>query len=139
MDLVDSGTTNKWKPIYFDLNPALKYDPDNSGIYPYYPSSGEVDLGYMGAAPKHKTDGSGTRSYYTLNVTRYVQQLVTKQTNNYVIRVYAPHDVRYPQYNAIVYPYVNNIAAGRVRLAGGNYNADPTRRMRLRVIYSKIP
>ena len=136
LDLVDSGTL-KWKPIYFDLNPSEPYDPDNTSGFPYYPFTGEVDLTYLGAGGKKKTDNLGTRTYYTLNVTRYIQQLVTKQTRNYSIRIFAPHNIIYPQYGDRIYPYVNSIAFGRIRVGGGN-NPEPGYRMRLRVIYSKL-
>ena len=140
LDLVDSGTTNKWKPIYFDLNPSLAYDPDYKagvGGLPYFPGTGEVDISYFGGNAKKKQDGSGTRVYYTINVTRYLQQLVTKQTPNYEMRLYAPHNLIYPQYAPTVIPYINTIAKGRIKLAGGSY-VDPDRRMRMRIIYSKI-
>ena len=138
MDLVDSGTVNKWKPIYFDLNPSLPYDPDHasgsSTIVDYYPAGSVVDLSYFGAGPKKHPDNS---IYYTINITRYLQRLVTDQKPNYSMRLYAPYNIIYPQYTPAVIPYVNRIAAGRIRLGGGN-NADVARRMRLRVIYSKI-
>ena len=139
LDLVDSGTT-KWKPIYYDLNPATYYNPDDvSGLFAYYPGTYEVDFSYFGGTPKTEPDPSGTRKFYTINVTRYLQQLVTKQTPNYEMRLYAPHTILYPQYEATptIIPYVNNIAEGRVRLGGGN-NINPEYRMRMRIIYSKI-
>ena len=142
LDLVDSGLVpKKWKPVYYDLNPSLPYDPDNKSGLPYYPATGEVDLQYLGAAAKKTADPagiSGTHLTYRLNVTRYVQKMVINQTPNYEIRVYAPHAVIYPQYAPTIYPYVNNIAQGRVRVGGGSLSVDQKYRMRLRIIYSPL-
>ncbi len=147
LDLVDTGTTNKWKPLYYDLNPTVPYDPDftnGTAGYFYYPSTFEVNFNYFGGMPFTKTDANGTRKAYTINVSRYVQMLVTDQTHNYEMRLFAPHNFSYPQYAYVetdqrqrTIPYVNNIGLGRIRLGGGNNN-NPNYRMRLRVIYSKI-
>lgn len=139
VDLVDSGTT-KWKPIYADLNPSYAYDPDYKSGLPFFPSSNQVDYTYFGGTPMKKTDPAapaGERHYYTLNVTRYVQQMVTKQTANYEMRLFAPYNLIYPQYSSTPIAYPNLIAAGRVRIGGGNA-VDPKYRMRLRIIYSNI-
>ncbi|MBU3713959.1 MAG: DUF4270 domain-containing protein, partial [Ferruginibacter sp.] len=48
LDLVDTGI-NKWKPVYFDLNPSSLYDPDFKTIgLPYFPANGNVDIAYYG-------------------------------------------------------------------------------------------
>ncbi|MEO6668545.1 MAG: DUF4270 family protein [Ferruginibacter sp.] len=139
VDLLDSGTA-KWKPIYHDLNPSYRYDPDFKSGLPYFPSNGQVDFSYFGGTKKSVADASapgGTRSRYSINITRYVQQIATKQTPNYEMRLFAPYNIIYPQYGATVISYPNLIAAGRVRLGGG-HPADPKYRMRLRVLYSNI-
>ncbi|MBS1743691.1 MAG: DUF4270 family protein [Bacteroidetes bacterium] len=142
VDLVDSGTS-KWKPIYYDLNPSYAYDPDNKTGLPFFPNfnvSPTIDYSYFGGVPVKKADPTapgGERIYYSINVTRYVQQIVTKQTGNYEMRLFAPYNVIYPQYSSTAIPFPNLIAAGRVRLGGGNAT-DPKYRMRLRVIYSNI-
>jgi hypothetical protein len=145
IDLVDSGT-NKWKPIYYDLNPNTSYDPDfTAGIGgpPYYPVNAEVDFNYFGAFAKKKQDGvGGTRVSYTMNLTRYVQRLVTKQAPNYKFRLFPAHSFSYPQYASATVPYVlipysNSIAYGRVKVGGGSH-PDPNYRMRMRIVYSKI-
>ncbi len=138
MDLVDSGT-NKWKPIYFDLNPSTFYDPDNKTPgYPYFPYNGNVDVNYFGGYYKEKTDIAGTRGYYNFNITRYVQQMATKHTTNYQMRMFPANNFSYPQYGPVSIPYKNPIAYGRVKVGGGNH-PNPTYKMRLRIIYSKIP
>jgi hypothetical protein len=134
MDLKDTGTTDKWKPIYFDLNPTVGYDPDFK-VNSYYPGAG-IDFGYFGGFVRDKTDKFGTPiKYYNFNITRYVQQIVTKHTNNYPLRLYAPYDLVYPQYAADLIPFNNRLAQGRVKVGSGS-NANYT--MRLRIVYSKL-
>lgn len=144
LDLIDSATANKWKPIYYDLNPSYSYDPDHpsnsTSVFDYFPITQQVDYSYFGGTPHTKIDAtapSGTRKYYTINITRHVQRICTKQTRNYDMRLFAPFNIIYPQYTSTVIPYSNNIAAGRVRVGGGNAT-DPKYKMRLRVIYSKL-
>jgi Domain of unknown function (DUF4270) len=134
LDLKDTGTNNNYKPIYIDLNPSVPYNPDNSSVYSFFNNSG-VDLSYFGGFDRDKKDLQGNAiKYYNLNITRYVQQLVTKHTPNYALRLYAPYNLKYPQYNFVV-PYFNRLADGRIKVGGGN-NANY--KMRLRIVYSKI-
>jgi hypothetical protein len=139
MDLVDTGL-NKWKPVYFDLNPSLGYDPDNKTNYFYPTSSGaasmEIDFTYFGGFAKPKTDLFGNQvKAYNFNITRHVQQIVTRHTKNYDFRLYAPYDITYPQYAKVFFPFYNRLAYGRVKVGGGT-NANY--KMRLRLVYSKI-
>jgi hypothetical protein len=140
LDLKDTSATggDKWKPVYHDLNPSSPYDPDFKTGYPFFPLSG-VDPTNYGGNLKYKPDGLGNKiGYYNINVTRYVQQIVTKQTPNYPMRMWAPYSLIYPQYSAEIIPYYNLIANGRVRLASGSH-PDKTKKMRMVIIYSKIP
>jgi hypothetical protein len=137
LDLIDTGA-NKWKPVYFDLNPSSAYDPDFKTIgYPYFPSNGDVDLNYFGGYLRKRQTSMGAQGYYNINLTRYIQQLATKKTTNYKMRLFPAHSFSYPQYSSTVIPYRNPIAFGRVRVGGGA-NPNPQYRMRLRVVYSKI-
>ena len=138
IDLKDTGSTTKWKPIYFDLNPSVYYNPDN--LYSFFPSSG-IDYLYHGGYVRDKTDQLGNAiKYYNFNITRYVQQIVTKHTPNYQLRLFAPYEVKYPQYTSIydngVRSFNNRLAKGRVKVGSGT---NPTYKMRLRIIYSNIP
>ncbi len=136
LDLVDSGT-NKWKPIYYDLNPSLSYDPDyKTAGYPYFPINGEVNIEYFGGNLRKKFSLMGEQSYYTINITRHVQQILTKHTPNYQMRLFPAHSFSYPQYGSTVIPYLNPIAKGRVKVGGGA-NPNPAYRMRVRIVYSK--
>ncbi len=81
---------------------------------------------------------------YRFNLSRYVQGIVTRKEKSYTLRLYAPYNTR-PYYNAAsaVNSGILNITAssligyGRVIVGGGNH-PDATKKMRLRIIYSKI-
>jgi Domain of unknown function (DUF4270) len=143
IDLKDTTATDRWKPIYFDLNPSLGYDPDNGNVF--FPRSGSglaIDYAYHGGYPRSKTDMfNNPIKYYNFNITRYVQQIVTKHTTNYNLRLYAPYLINYPQYyNASISESGqrtgnNLLATGRVRVGSGT---NPNYKMRLRIVYSKI-
>ncbi len=135
IDLKDSGTTNKWKPIYFDLNTAEAYDPDYKSNIPYIAS--QINFQYFGGFRRSKTDPltGYLMKYYNFNISRYVQRIVTERTRSYDIRLYAPFNLNYPQYSAAFIPFGNNIAFGRVKIGSGS---NPNYRMRLRIIYSKL-
>jgi hypothetical protein len=92
-------------------------------------------------------DGSGNNvNIWKFNVTRYVQHILTKTQTNYDLRLYAPFTVsnKYGTPPLTTDPSTNfninsAIARGRVRLIGNNGPGDTNpRRMRLRVIYSKL-
>jgi Domain of unknown function (DUF4270) len=80
-------------------------------------------------------------STYRFNISRYVQNIVTTRSPNYKLRLYAP--VR-----AFVYSPAAKVggqiylgdkpAFGRIAIAGGNYAAVPAKKMRMRVVYSKL-
>jgi hypothetical protein len=143
IDLKDTGTTERWKPIYFDLNPSVGYNPDNGNIFfPPAGSGSPIDYTYHGGYPRTKTDPfNNLITYYNFNITRYVQQIVTKHTTNYDLRLYAPYLINYPQYyNAGIFESGqrsgnNLLATGRVRVGSGT---NPNYKMRLRIVYSKI-
>ena len=137
LDLKDSGSTTKYKPIYFDLNTAATYDPDykNPFSIPFYPASG-VNNFYFGGYRRDKVDQFGNNtSYYNFNITKYVQDMVTNHRTNYDLRLFSPFAFSYPQYAGTVFNYGNSIAYGRVRVGGGN---NPNYKMKLRIVYSTL-
>ena len=79
-------------------------------------------------------------STYRFDLTRYVQKIVTNDSANFKMRVSAP--IRTNLYSPL-YRYRGQVtvnsqfAYGRVIIAGGNY-LNPAKRLRLRVIYSKL-
>ncbi|MFT3980719.1 MAG: hypothetical protein QM687_09645 [Ferruginibacter sp.] len=138
LDLVDTGAT-KWKPIYHDLNPGIAYDPDykTAGL-PYYP--GSVDFSYFGGFSRKGTNLAGQPvTYYSINISRHVQRIITQHTPNYTFRLFPAYSLLYPQYtNATSIAYDNPLAYGRVRIKSGSYSLDPRLRMRMVIIWSKI-
>ena len=129
LDIIDTGSTKKYKPLYYDLNTAETYDPDNT--ISFFPTQG-IDQNYYGGFLRTMTDGLGTRSYYNFNLTRYVQNLVIKGKTNYRFRLYAPSTLSYYGYNL---PYKNNMAFGRVKIGNGS---NAKYKLRMRIVYSKI-
>jgi len=135
LDLKDTGTTNKWKPVYYDLNTAEAYDPDYKTAIPYIAS--QINYQYFGGYRRTKTDPltGGLIKYYNFNISRYVQQIVTDHTRSYDMRLYAPFNLNYPQYSTTFIPFGNNIAFGRVKIGSGS---NPNYRLKLRIVYSKL-
>ncbi len=79
-------------------------------------------------------------STYRFNIARYIQSIVTKKVPNRKLRVYAP--VRAYMYSPTLARigalFINDkVANGRIAVAGGNY-ADTPKRLRMRIVYSKI-
>ncbi len=134
LDLRDSTAAVKYKPIYFDLNPSVFYNPDNgSGVY--YP--GQIDFASFGGYQRRRTDEATRRSvaYYNFNVTRYIQRMLIDNSTNYTMRLFSPYTLLYSQYSSTVIPYNNSIGFGRVRVGGGSHSDHP---MKMVVIWSKI-
>jgi hypothetical protein len=101
LDLIDSNI-NKWKPIYFDLNPGTFYDPDfKTPGFPYYPSNFIVDFAYFGGLLRKRETLAGPQAYYHFNISRHVQQIATKGTRNYKFRLFPAHSYSLPQSNCI--------------------------------------
>ncbi len=80
-------------------------------------------------------------STFRFNISRYVQDIVTNDKPNNLLRLYSPVRafVYSPSAKLSNQIYVNDkVAYGRVVLAGGAYAANPARRMRMRVVYSRL-
>lgn len=140
VDLIDTPGL-KWKPIYFDLSPSEPYDPDfKRAGYPLFPGSGGVDFNYFGGYVRTRYNYLGEKvAYYTINTTRHVQQILTRGTRNYEMRLYPAYNIFYPQYTgASPISYNNPLAMGRVRLKSGAY-PDEQLKMRMVIIWSKLP
>ncbi len=80
---------------------------------------------------------------YRFTLTRYIQGIVTRGESVYTLRLHAPYFIapyyKDPTYGYIKYPFTvsTKIAYGRVAVRGGGY-PDDKKKMRLRIIYSKI-
>lgn len=130
LDLVDTpSTANRFKPVYYDLSPNSFYNPDDSVFF--FPSGG-IDYSYFGGFVRRKAVGAGSTFYYTFNVSRHVQHIVTNHLYNYPFRVYAPSRLRYYG-NAL--NYNNQLADGRIQVGSGT-NANY--KMYMRVVYSRL-
>lgn len=130
-DLIEPGTAKTYKPVFYDLNPNVAYDP-NSAVS-FFPSGG-IDFSYYGGFMRTKMDPVSGRdiSWYAFNLTRYVQNLVTKRGINYKLRVTAPYTLNYYGYTV---PYNNRLAYGRIKIGNGN---NRNYKLRMRIVYSKL-
>lgn len=108
-------------------------------LVPVTTSTGTVayQYNYASAGGHLRTDDT-----YRFNVTATVQNILARDSANYQLRIYAPFKTA--PFDPRLQPSVPRAlsvlpypAYGRVVLAGGNY-ADPAKRLRLRVIYSKL-
>jgi hypothetical protein len=107
LELKDTGTTAKWKPVYYDLNTSANYDPDyKNGAY-FLPLSGgsnaDINFIYFGGFRRSKPDvfAGGQNTYFNFNITRYVQQIVTSHTRSYDMRLSVPFNLNYKQYSPV--------------------------------------
>jgi hypothetical protein len=139
LDLKDT-VPQRYKPIPFDLSNQYPYNPDASGISPlYHPFPyGNVDLNNFGGAALKRFDGPNLFYRYEINITRYVQHIVTNGYKNYDLRLYAPFNYFYPQYEGAKYviPFYNPLALGRVKVGTGTNTNN--HKMKLVIIFSKV-
>ncbi|MBN8676151.1 MAG: DUF4270 family protein [Chitinophagales bacterium] len=104
----------------------------------------DYNRGSFGSFPINTVDGSGNKiKVWKFNISRYVQHVLTGTSTLYDLRLSAPYSVR-EEYGTpplvsdqtlVLFPNLNGIVKGRVRVGGGSHT---TQRMRLRLIYSKI-
>lgn len=105
--------------------------------------SGVTNYASFGGVPFYKTDVFGNRvTYYTFNLSKYVQNVVTRKDTTYPFRLYAPYNslIHYNKTSTLEFPLISdgtvNIAGiGRVRVGGGSHSS---KKMRLRIIYSDL-
>jgi hypothetical protein len=130
LDVYDS-TLSDYKFMPYDFVPDLSTGLPNSSY---------------GLYGKTTVDGAGNPiRVWKFNVTRYVQNMLTKQEPLHDFRLYAAKNATERLKQGIaanngsyIYTsvFVNSqFAFGRVRVGGGNH---PTQRMRLRIVYTKI-
>ncbi len=84
--------------------------------------------------------GLKSDSTYRFNISKHVQDIITLKKPNQTLRLYAPVRafIFSTRFNRLSQMYISNQPAyGRVVLGGGNY-AINSKRIRLRVIYSKL-
>jgi hypothetical protein len=96
--------------------------------------SGRYEPRVFGGLQEYKTGPNGQLvTTYTLYVTRYVQNFITRNAPNFPFYLYAPFNVVYPDLR--LFFGVTPIGRGRVKLGGGTHSSQP---MKLRIIYSTI-
>ena len=128
LDTKDTITSGRYIPVPCDFN------------------GNELTTGftYLGGHAVDVSDGAGHMvKRYTFNLSRYVQNIVTRNSYNAIFRLRAPYYIvnqlaYVDKCSQVVPPFsqvLNNIAVGRVRLNGSNNT--PTR-IRLRIIYSVL-
>jgi hypothetical protein len=124
LDAIDSTNNNRPTGIPNDFQPAL-----NTAL--------GYDLLSFGG-------DENTKKGYRFNLSRYVQGIVTRKEKSYALRLFAPYNSR-PYYLAssaslsgfLTISTSSLVGYGRVVVAGGSF-PDPAKKMRLRIIYSKI-
>ncbi len=107
--------------------------------------NGNISLATFGSFPISTYDNGRIDYSYNLNISRYVQGIITRNDTNYhQLALYAPFYTEYLYSSqAAITPFtyssvpINNPACGRVRLGGGNI-ADTSKRMRLHIVYSLL-
>lgn len=96
-----------------------------------------------GMAKKVKDDNGNEYSRYVFNISRWVQSIITTNSANNELRLTAPYYIQntktyVDRCRNVISPFtygLNYIAYGRVKLNGSN---DSQKRMRVRIVYSKI-
>lgn len=115
------------------------YDSSSNKYFPFSLdglNNGQFDPNRFNSQRKTVTDNENRLvSRYNLNLTRYFQNIVTRNSANYPIRLSAPYFVAYS--HIFTFFSLNPIGAGHVVLGGGNYS-NPTKKMKLRIVYSKL-
>lgn len=140
---VPSAGENQYAPpSRLFLDHTNKGTPDTAFIFPK-----DIVIGFDGTIDFSTFGGDLHSDMYRFNITRYVQGIVTRHEPNDTLRLYAPFRpvVFNPDYitqvtprgGYQVLPIGRRIMEGRVVLGGGNY-ADPSKRLRLRIVYSNL-
>ncbi len=113
------------------------YDTTTNLFYPFLSdgfTSGTFDIETFGGLRTYKTDNTIQQgAKYKMNVTRYVQGIITRNYPNMPFKLSAPYSVRYD--NLFITFALNNLCSGNVVLGGGN---NASKKMKLRLVYSKL-
>lgn len=123
------------------------YSEDSSRIFSVYPdvqfsAGGISNLISFGVLPFKQADNGLTYYRYSFNLSRFVQEIISKKRGNpkfvlyapYTEKIYATEEASSPTY--ISTSPLNPVAIGRVRVNGGGVS-NP-HRMRLHIVYSLL-
>ena len=116
MDFLDT-IANKQYPFLTDALSGGRYDPATFG------GQAKSVIGLNGQVV----------AGYKFFITRYIQNMVTRNSPNFPLYLYSPYTVAYPDLRLGF--GVNRVAFGRVKIGGGIHSSQ---KMKLRIIYSKI-
>lgn len=137
LDVYDS-TTSKFKL------PPYTFGVGQSGLVGYdnFYSARTTGQTYY---PAQDPSGNPVKEW-RFNITRYIQHVITDKIPAYTMRLHAPAAISLPlgdigasatnTYNIPQSSIYGLPGIGRVRVGGGN---NPTQKMRLRIVYSKVP
>jgi hypothetical protein len=110
-----------------------------------------IEYAYFGGQSKKEVVNGEQLNVYRINLSRYIQSIITRKETANDFRLSAPYYLDYKNCynNSISVPsnffmlrnssgtIANYPGDGRIRLAGSNH-ADPNKKMQLRIIYSKL-
>jgi hypothetical protein len=134
------------------FDPTIALPKKQYRTIPYdfqFDQQGNPNFFSFGAYPANKLDVTVGKNVkiWKFNISRYVQHVLTQTSPSYELRLSSPYAV-VNQYSAtptsssdqsVLILGNNTVAKGRVRLAGGTgTSVSHPKRMRLRLIYSKI-
>jgi hypothetical protein len=134
LERYDTTASNKFLSIPYDLSPSESYGA-------CYPTTSGINYSYFGGYPRSEVVNNISMKTYSFNLSRYVQQIVTKKLANSPLRLTSNMNAQYADcYSGVSFRATSNpIAYGRVRLGGGASRGSIwPYKMRLRIIYSKI-
>lgn len=113
------------------------FDSTNKKYYPFLSDgfvNGKFESLLFGGQRKYNSDNTGQfLSYYNMNLTRYLQGIITRNNPNFQIRLTAPYSLRYE--DLYITFALNNLSRGNIVLGGGNHSS---KKMKFRVVYSKL-
>lgn len=128
------------RPGLFDT-PEFLYleflDSINNAYLPFLTDAfldGQFEPIFFGGTRKYIKDfNNNVVSSYNMNITRYLQGIITRNTPNFQLKLFAPYALRYEE--LLITFALNNLARGNVVVGGGTHS---TKKMKFRVIYSKL-
>lgn len=113
------------------------FDSTNKKYFPFLSDgfiNGKFEPLLFGGQRKYFSDNSGQYlSAYNMNLTRYLQGIITRNNPNFQLRLTAPYSLRYE--DLFITFALNNLCKGDVVLGGGNHSS---KKMKFRVVYSKL-
>ncbi len=128
-----SNSSIFYAPLY--MYPEI-YDTTLNSFYPFFADgfvNGNYDNTTFGGFRKYNFENTKPIAHYDMNLTRYVQSIITRNVPNMPIKLSAPKTVRYNDLYLTLSQ--NSLATGSVVLGGGNHSS---KKMKLRVVYSKL-